>query len=61
MVVVGAVGLGLIVLASGSLTATGARRRGAGPLLAALAGLCFPITWTVWYVHDQHPYQHRRT
>jgi len=21
-----------------------------------MAGLFFPITWIVWYVHDEHPY-----
>jgi hypothetical protein len=60
MVVVGVAGLALIALAVGGLTAMGARRRGSGYPLAALAGLCFPITWTVWYVRDQHPYRHRR-
>lgn len=60
MVVVGVAGLAVIGLALGGLTATGARRRGAGYPLAALAGLCFPISWTVWYVRDQHPDRRRR-
>ena len=38
------------------VTASGARRRGVGTGLAALAGLGFPITWAVWYVRDEHPY-----
>ena len=35
------------------VTASGARRRGVGIGLAALAGLCLPITWAVWYVRDE--------
>ena len=57
MEIVGVVALALVVLAFGSLTAVGARRRGVGVPLAALAGICFPLTWTVWYLRDQHPYQ----
>jgi hypothetical protein len=57
MVIVGATGLGVIVLALGSLTAWGARRRGAGIRLAVLAGVCFPLTWTAWYLRDEAPYK----
>ena len=41
------------------LTALGAHRRGNAVQLAVLAGLFFPVTWTVWYLRDEHPY--RRT
>jgi hypothetical protein len=36
--------LALVVLAIGGLTAVGARQRGQGVPLAALAGVCFPVT-----------------
>ena len=39
------------------LTALGARRRGNSLLSAAVAGLFFPVTWTVWYLRDEHPYR----
>jgi hypothetical protein len=44
------------------LTGMGAHRRGVRLPLAVLAGLVFPITWTAWYVRDEHPYRraHRR-
>jgi len=57
MVIVGVVGLALVVLAFGALTAVGARRRGVGVPLAVVAGLFFPVTWTAWYLRDQRPYQ----
>ena len=38
------------------LTALGARRRGSAVWPAAIAGIVFPVTWTVWYVRDEHPY-----
>ena len=57
MVVAGVAVLGVIVLAVVTLTAIGSRHRGAGIPLATLAGLCFPVTWVVWYVRDQHPYR----
>ena len=41
------------------LTAMGARRRGQRFVLAVAAGIFFPVTWTVWYLRDEHPY--RRT
>lgn len=46
-----------------TLTAIGARRRGQNLPGAVVAGLFFPITWTVWYLHDEHPFQRetRRT
>jgi hypothetical protein len=51
----------LVVVALGVLTALGARRRGAGLPLAALAGSAFPVTWTVWYLRDQRPYRRTTT
>jgi hypothetical protein len=39
------------------LTALGAHRRGSEVPLAVLAGLFFPVTWTVWYLRDEHPYR----
>jgi len=39
------------------LTAIGARRRGAGIAVSAVAGVCFPFTWAVWYLRDEHPYR----
>jgi hypothetical protein len=46
------------------LTAIGAHQRGRAMPLAVLAGLTWPVTWTVWYVKDEHPYprtRHRAT
>ncbi len=50
-----------LVLASGLialmvLTAVGARTRGSSITQASLAGLFFPVTWTAWYLRDEHPY-----
>ena len=56
MVVLGFALLCVAVLVLPTLTALGARRRGAGLPLAALSGLCFPVTWTWWYVRDVRPY-----
>ena len=42
------------------LTATGQRRRGQRLAVAFLAGLFFPITWTAWYLRDEHPYRSAR-
>jgi hypothetical protein len=39
------------------LTALGARRRGLVVPIAVLAGVAFPVTWALWYVRDEHPYQ----
>jgi hypothetical protein len=52
----------LLVLAAVSLplpvlTGLGAHRRGLAIPLAVLTGLCFPVTWTVWYLRDEHPYR----
>jgi hypothetical protein len=50
----------LIVAVAGPLallTALGAHRRGLAIPLAAVAGLLFPVTWTVWYVRDERPYR----
>lgn len=47
----------VLLLVPLSLTALGARRRGNGLLAAAVAGLFFPVTWTVWYLRDEHPYR----
>jgi hypothetical protein len=57
MVVAGIALLGLLLCPFAALTAIGSRRRGAGPVLTVVAALCFPITWTVWYVRDEHPYE----
>ncbi len=46
------------------LTAIGAHQRGLAVPLAWLAGLIWPVTWTFWYVKDEHPYprtRHRAT
>ena len=40
-----------------ALTAVGARRRGSRLPVAIVAGVFFPVTWTVWYVHDEHLYR----
>ena len=56
MVVVYALVLASAVVALMLLTSLGARRRGSAVLPAALAGIFFPVTWTVWYVRDEHPY-----
>ncbi|CAN5236995.1 hypothetical protein BH09ACT12_BH09ACT12_33930 [soil metagenome] len=53
LAIVPAVVLGALV----ALTAVGASRRGAGLALAAVAGVFFPVTWTVWYVVDERPYE----
>jgi len=47
----------VLLLVPFALTALGARRRGNGLLAAAVAGLFFPVTWTVWYLRDEHPYR----
>ena len=57
MVIFGIAVLGLTVLAVAALTAAGERRRGGRIPLAVLAGVCFPVTWVVWYVRDQRPFQ----
>lgn len=52
----------LLVLAAVSLplallTALGARQRGLAMPAALLTGVFYPVTWTVWYVKDEHPYR----
>ena len=62
MLIVGLLMLAAVVLPLPVLTGLGAHRRGLAAPRAAVAGLFFPVTWTVWYVRDEHPYQrtHRR-
>ena len=43
-----------IWLVVASLAVQGARRRGQGWGLACLSGLFFPVTWTIWYLVDDH-------
>lgn len=50
----------VVPIALAGLTAMGARRRGAGIAISAVAGVCFPFTWSVWYLRDEHPYRHIR-
>ncbi len=59
MIVAVAVALVLVggLLALVVLTGPGALRRGLAPLTASLAGLFFPVTWTVWYLRDERPYR----
>lgn len=59
-VAVALVGLGLVGILA-LLTSIGQRRRGRGLASAAVAGIFFPVTWTVWYVRDEHPYRARTT
>ncbi|KRA38402.1 MULTISPECIES: hypothetical protein [unclassified Nocardioides] len=40
-----------------ALTSSGQRRRSPGLAVALMAGLFFPVTWTVWYLRDEHPYR----
>jgi hypothetical protein len=54
---VGLVALGVFVLTPPVLTVLGARRRGLALPRAVVAGVFFPITWTVWYLRDEHPYR----
>jgi hypothetical protein len=44
--------LACVPIGLGALTASGSRRRGAGRLTCVVGGLCFPVTWVVWYVRD---------
>jgi hypothetical protein len=57
MLIVGLILLAVVSLPLPVLTAQGARRRGVAIPRAVLAGLFFPVTWTDWYVRDEHPYQ----
>jgi hypothetical protein len=47
---------GTLLVGLVGLTALGQHRRGRGPLAAILAGIFFPVTWMVWYFHDERPY-----
>ena len=54
MAVVAAVSVLLVGwLALSGLTLTGALSRGQRLPSALVAGLCFPVTWAVWYVRDE--------
>ena len=57
MVIVGVLAVVAVALPLPVLTAIGAHERGRSIALAALAGVFFPVTWTVWYLRDEHPYQ----
>jgi hypothetical protein len=56
MVIVGLLALLAVALPLAVLTALGAHERGLSIALSAVAGALFPVTWTVWYVRDEHPY-----
>jgi hypothetical protein len=57
MVIVGLLALVAVVLPLQALTALGAHERGLSIGVSALAGAFFPVTWTVWYLRDEHPYR----
>jgi hypothetical protein len=57
MVIIGLLALLVVALPLGVLTALGAHERGLSIALSAAAGAFFPVTWTVWYVCDEHPYR----
>ena len=52
--------LGAVAVPLPLLTALGAHQRGLAIPLAAVAGLFVPVSWTVWYVRDEHPYRRVR-
>ncbi|MEP9384145.1 hypothetical protein [Nocardioides sp. KR10-350] len=52
VLVVAAVAVGALM----GLTIAGERRRARGWGAAVVAGMFFPVTWTVWYVRDVRPY-----
>jgi hypothetical protein len=58
MVIAAVVALAAVALPLCALTALGARRRGASVPVAILGGAVFPLTWAIWYVRDESPYQH---
>ena len=62
LLVVGLLAIAAITLPLPVLTGLGAHRRGLAIPLVVLAGVFFPVTWTVWYLRDEHPYRraHRR-
>lgn len=39
-----------------ALTALGQHRRALVVPASIVAGLFFPVTWIVWYLHDERPY-----
>lgn len=46
----------VLAVFAGALTAYGAwKARGYGVAAAAIAGLCFPVTWSYWYCQDELP------
>ncbi|WP_162794494.1 hypothetical protein [Nocardioides houyundeii] len=49
-----------LALAVAGLAGLGDRRRGHGFSCVVLAGIFFPMTWTVRYVMDERPYQRCR-
>ncbi|KRB74012.1 hypothetical protein ASE01_18630 [Nocardioides sp. Root190] len=54
------IALAIAILGSGALVALtmiGQRSRGSGLMIAALAGLAFPVAWTAWYLQDGHPFR----
>jgi hypothetical protein len=48
-----ALGVAVVWLAVGSLTARGAQRRGQRWRFAWLSGLLFPVSWVIWYLVDE--------
>jgi hypothetical protein len=61
MVIVGLLALLAAALPLQILTAVGAHGRGLSIGLSVPAGAFFPVTWTVWYFRDEHPYRRART
>jgi hypothetical protein len=55
MVIAGLLALVAVALPLAVLTAVGSHQRGLAIGPAALAGVFFPVTWTVWYRRDEHP------
>jgi hypothetical protein len=51
--------LACVPLGLAALTASGSRRRGAGPWSAAIGGVFFPVTWVIWYVRDAQGSEHQ--
>lgn len=57
MLIVGFMVLAAVTLPLPILTGLGAHRRGLAIPPAVVAGLFFPVTWIVWYLRDEHPYE----
>lgn len=53
----GIVVIAVLVLPLLVITVRGAHRRGLPVPAAVVAGLFFPVTWTIWYFRDEHPYR----